>query len=104
MSKVFEILKIFKRKVFDEIGKGDVILFGSYAKDEAKNESDIDVIVILEREVDIRVREAIYDIAYEISLQHDVVLDVSVYSRAEWERYRGILPFIINVEKEGIVV
>jgi len=51
-----------------------------------------------------KIKEAIYDIAYEISLKYDVVLDVSVYSRAEWDRYRGIHSFIINVEKEGVVI
>ena len=104
MTEILEIVKEFKRKVSDEMGKVEVILFGSHARDNAERESDIDIFVILDRDIDIKMKEAIYDIAYEISLKYDVVLDVIVYSRAEWDRYRGILPFIINVEKEGVIV
>lgn len=60
--------------------------------------------MILDRDVDIKVKESIYDIAYEFNLKYDIVLDVSVYSKKEWDRYRKILPFIVNVEKEGIIV
>lgn len=102
--EVLQIVKKFKTKVSDKVGKVDIILFGSRARDSAEKESDIDVLVIIDRDVDIRVKEMIYDIAYEFSLKYDVVLDVSVYSRIEWNRYKGVLPFIINVEKEGMVI
>ena len=104
MTEILEMVKEFKRKVSDEMGKVEVILFGSHARDNAERESDIDIFVILDRDIDIKTKEAIYDIAYEISLKYNVVLDVSVYSRAEWDRYRGIHSFIINVEKEGVVI
>ncbi|MDI3531587.1 MAG: uncharacterized protein PWP60_1437, partial [Candidatus Atribacteria bacterium] len=98
------IVSEFKKKVSEKFGKVEVMLFGSHARDDAERESDIDVFVILNRDVDIKVKESIYDIAYELSLEYDVVLDVSVYSRVEWDRYRGVLPFIVNIEKEGTVV
>ena len=86
------------------MGEVKVILFGSCARNKIRNESDIDIFVILDRKIDIRMKETIYDIAYEIDLEHDVVLDVSVYSKKEWDKLKGILPLIINVEKEGITV
>ena len=104
MSKILEIVKEFKRKVSEEMGKVEVILFGSHARNSTERESDIDIFVIVEKDVDTKIKEAIYDIAYEISLKYDVVLDVSVYSRTEWEKYRDLLPLIINVEKEGVIV
>lgn len=104
MMEILQIVSEFKKKVSEKFGKVGVILFGSHARNDAEKESDIDIFVILNRDVDIKVKESIYDIAYEFSLEYDVVLDVSVYSRAEWDRYRGVLPFIISVEKEGVVV
>ena len=102
--KIFQIVSEFKKKVSDKFGKVNVILFGSHARDDAEKESDIDVLVILNRDADIKTKEAIYDIAYDLGLKYDVILDVSVYSRAEWDRYKGVLPFIINVEREGVVI
>ena len=104
MMEILQIVSEFKEKVSEKFGKVEVILFGSCARDKAEEESDIDILVILDRDVDIKVRESIYDIAYELNLKYDVVLDVSVYSRVEWDRYREVLPFIINIEKEGVVV
>jgi len=104
MMEILQIVSEFKEKVSEKFGKVEVILFGSRARDKDEEESDIDILVILDRDVDIKVRESIYDIAYELNLKYDVVLDVSVYSRVEWDRYREVLPFIINIEKEGVVV
>jgi len=76
-----------------------VILFGSRARADAEKGSDIDILVILDREFDIRVKETVYEIAYELSLEYDVVLDVIVYSRAEWEKYGGVFPFLSMLKK-----
>jgi len=104
MREILRILSEFKKAVAEKFGRVEVILFGSQVRNEGWKESDIDILVISEQEVDIKAREEIYDIAYEIGLKYDVVLDVSVYSRGDWERYRAVLPFFINVEKEGVIV
>ncbi len=104
MREIYRIVSEFKNKVSEKFGKVQVILFGSHVRADAVEESDIDIVVILNGDVDIKVKEAIYVIAYELALKHDVVLDVSVYSKREWNRYKKILPFIINIQKEGVVI
>ncbi len=104
MVNLTPVVSEFKKKVLEEFGNAVFILFGSQVRGDAEEESDIDVLVILDREVNTLVREKIYDIAYEIELKYDIVLDVSVFSKFEWDRYRKVLPFAIRVEKEGIVV
>ena len=69
MTEILQIVREFKKKVSGMFGKVEVILFGSYAKANAERESDIDILVILNRDVHIKVKEAIYDIAYELSLE-----------------------------------
>jgi predicted nucleotidyltransferase len=87
-----------------------VILFGSYAWGEPHVDSDIDLVVILDREkpfesfrerIDnvVNIRRLLYDINREVSL------DLLVYSRDEW---RTILEagssFLADVEKRGVVL
>ena len=81
MIRALQIVSEFKKKVSNEFGEVEVILFGSHARYEAEEESDVDIFLILNRDVDIKVKELIYDIAYEIGLEYDTVLDVNVYSR-----------------------
>ena len=104
MREVSQILNEFKNKIHEKLGDAEFILFGSHAREDAGNESDVDVLVILYRDTSTEVKEAVYDIAYEISLEYDIVLDVSVYSKEEWNRYRKILPFAINIEREGVII
>ncbi len=104
MRAFLEVVLEFKKRVSEKFGEVKVILFGSRAKGDARENSDIDLVVILSGDVDMKAREAIYDMAYDIDLEYDVVLDVSVYSKKEWERYKNVLPFAVNVEREGVVV
>ena len=104
MRKISPIVSEFKKKIQERFSISEVILFGSQAKSKPEEGSDIDVLVILQGKVDMELKEAIYDIAYEIGLEYDVVLDVSVYSKEDWERYKGVLPFLVNIEREGIII
>jgi uncharacterized protein len=87
-----------------------VILFGSYAWGVPHADSDIDLVVILDREEPfgsfrermdnvVNIRRMLYDINCEVSL------DLLVYSQEEW---RTILEagssFLTDIEKRGVVL
>lgn len=87
-----------------------VILFGSYAWGVPHADSDIDLVVILDREppfetfrerIDnvVNIRRMLYDLNREVSL------DLLVYSQSEW---RAILAagnsFLAEIERRGVVL
>ncbi len=81
-----------------------VILFGSQARGDYEPDSDIDVLVVTER-LDEKVREAILDEAFEISLNEDVVLIPVIY---DLEGFGSPLfragPLYQNISQEGIII
>ncbi|NUM55014.1 MAG: nucleotidyltransferase domain-containing protein [Candidatus Hydrogenedentes bacterium] len=81
-----------------------VLLFGSRARGDARSDSDFDVLVIVER-VDRDVRQVISDVAWEISLEFEVLLAPVVLTR---ERLEGPLlsqsGFVRSIEMEGVVI
>lgn len=81
-----------------------VILFGSQARGDYEPDSDIDVFVVTER-LDTKIREAILDEAFEISLNEDVMLLPVIY---DLERFESPLfragPLYQNISREGIAV
>ena len=99
-----EIAKKFKKKIAEKFGDVEIILFGSSAREIMDRESDIDIAVVVGNDVDLQMRELIYDIAYDIELENDVVLDVVVYSKKDWEGFKNFHPLIINIERHGVRV
>lgn len=80
----------------------DVRLFGSYARGEAHESSDVDVAVILER-VDWETRRAIIDMATDAGLRYDLVLSPFVFDRETYERWQHQeRPLVMDVERDGI--
>ena len=79
----------------------NIVLYGSWARGEATEDSDIDVLVVLEGKV-IPGREIdkMIDAITEINLRYNVLL--SVYPISE-KRYHTLnSPLLINVRREGI--
>jgi predicted nucleotidyltransferase len=79
-----------------------VVLFGSKARGDSGPESDIDLFVVLQGELN-GLKKTLVDLSYEISLNHGVVLSDLVVGerRYGWmSQYRE--PIFVEVEREGI--
>jgi len=79
------VLNQFKSRLKKKLPVHEVILFGSRARGDADAESDVDLIVILEREVGEADREYISDCAWEIGFANRLVLSPVNFAREEWE-------------------
>lgn len=93
-----------KKRIHDRYGNRLVrfLVFGSYARGDNTPESDIDIFVTLQGEVDLKTEMAVWDIAYDIDLEFDVTLDVKVFSEEDLHNtILRITPLVINVMKEG---
>ena len=99
---VDEFVRRVRRKYEDKIDS--IILFGSVARGEAKEDSDIDILVVVKKK-NVKDMKEIYGIAFEVSMEY--LLDVSpkVYGMNEISNSLKIgVPFIKEVLKEGVSV
>lgn len=80
-----------------------VILYGSQARDDAKNSSDIDLLIILNSlmhpcdEID-----ETADFITQVCLDYDVVISWQFISLEQFQYQES--PFLFNVKREGILV
>lgn len=79
-------------------------LYGSYARGDFHSESDVDILVSVRRtqEEISKSRMEIAEIASSLSLKYDVTVSAAVKSAEQFEKYQNILPYYMNVIKEGI--
>ena len=83
-----------------------IILYGSYARNEAENESDIDIIVLTKLDLAMinKYAEKIDSIATNLSLKYDVVISILVKNSISYYKYSEVHPFYQNILKEGIEI
>ena len=104
-----EVLMLFvqgtKKILKNNLSK--LIVYGSYARGDYKENSDIDVMILtpLSKEEIEQVENSIFDLAFDLELESGIV-DISVVIKNEnqFNYWLGALPFYDNVEKEGIVI
>lgn len=95
-----------KKSLKERFGKEiELFLFGSVARGEGSESSDIDILVLLKNAVNTSIEEEIYNIAYEIGLEYDIVFGIIVHTKKEWkELSKKQIPLTLEVKKEGIKI
>jgi len=82
----------------------DVRLYGSYARGDYDEESDIDVMLLLNaKKNEIRMyAKKICNIAAKIDMKYNVFISPTLQSKSFFEINKSISGFYTNVAKEGI--
>ncbi len=81
----------------------DVILFGSYARGTFTEESDIDLLTVLEKIEDRKSDKMKYlSVMYELSLKYDKVFSIVLFSKEEFQNKK--IPLLMNIRQEGILL
>ena len=103
-----ELLNITGRKLRDVFGdKLDrVILYGSYARGDYDDESDIDVMALvdMDRNELSKYRRKVSSFAGDIDLEYDVLLSLKLQDKDTFDKYGSTLPFYKNVIRDGVIV
>lgn len=82
----------------------EAILFGSYARNDADEGSDIDVLFLVDvpRHTIAERNWEVGEAAADLLLEHGVVVSPIVENRAYFHRQANVLPFFKNIQREGV--
>ena len=81
-----------------------VTLFGSYARGDFTDASDIDVLIVVdlsEAELE-EFRKAMIHLTFETNLEHDVEIEPVVMTAADYFRYEAVHPLLMEIKKDGV--
>lgn len=105
ISKSINQLLDLIAEVFGDRAK-KVILYGSYARGDYRRNSDIDVMILTDLTDNelIEYRDRLWDLVYDIELENNVILSPLVKNIDKFSKRVNVIPFYMNVEKEGVVL
>jgi len=93
------VVRQFRQKVENKYNILDMKLFGSSARGDFSKNSDVDIMIKLPF-VNRRIEEDLFDMAYDLELEHDCLIDVIVLP----ENLEDSIPIYQNIEKEGVAI
>ena len=94
----------FRDALVADFGALDVRLFGSRARGEGDEESDLDVFIVIPQ-IDWELEKKIYGLSFDISLEHAVLISPILYSKKDIENPSIIIsPLYKTVQREGMKI
>jgi len=101
-----EIGKKFAERIHVLFPDAMVLLYGSAARGEMEEFSDIDIYVEVPDSYEIEtIRAQISDIAWEVGFDNDRVIQTVVYRKSDvWDTPRRSSPFMKAVHREGMAL
>lgn len=105
MENKEDLLSQVKNVVSRTDPNASLILYGSYARGDHSEQSDLDLLILLNKEKitrtdQRRIKYPLYDIEFETG----IIISPMVLSKKEWEDKQYRTPFYENVTREGRVI
>ena len=95
------------RKVITERHPGTIlrmVIYGSKARGDAREDSDLDVLVVVRDEAT-ALKRPLRRIGYDLAAASRAVPSIMAYTQAEWDRLKGLRSaYRESVERDGVPV
>ncbi len=103
MSSIDDILMRIKRSVYSTDPDAIILLYGSYARGDYGDSSDIDIIILLDkkrisREDEKRIKYPLYSIEFNTGR----IISPIILTKEDWDNIHSATPLFENVQSEGI--
>jgi predicted nucleotidyltransferase len=103
-SKDYEIAKELKKRLSEVVELIDFRVFGSRARGEADEYSDMDVFLEV-KSLNREVEDRILDIVWEVGFENSIFISPLIFTRYEIEKSPlKASPIVKNIEEEGVRV
>ncbi len=111
LSRIKNILEEYVAGLNEIIGADlkQVILYGSYAREEQKQDeeiSDIDIMILVDADADEikKLEKRVLDYSYDLDLKYDILLSPMIENVDDYNSRINYITFYKNVKEEGVLI
>jgi predicted nucleotidyltransferase len=98
------ILQLIKNSVTATAPDATLILYGSYARGDHSENSDIDLLILINKDKRSHAdKDRVTYPLYDIEFKTGTIISPKVYTKVGWANHR-VTPFYENVKREGRVL
>jgi predicted nucleotidyltransferase len=98
-------LREIKRRLLETCEIKALVLYGSFARGQADEESDVDLLVVTARPLTRLERHEITNVVFEVNLQYDTNFSTLVVDVKSWETgIISVLPIRDEIIRDGVQV
>ncbi len=98
-------IKELKHRIQEKVPGTRIILFGSKARGDFEEFSDIDLLILVDAKTTMAAEEEIRTIKFEAELKYDVVFGIIIRHKDFWDSALArAMPLHWNIDKEGVAV
>lgn len=104
LNKLLMQITDYSKSVFGDKLK-NIILYGSYARGDYTDESDIDVMIMVDMTPE-ELKKYRWDFSCfcaDLNVENDVLITSKLQSEQLFEQWKSTLPFYKNVLKDGVM-
>ncbi len=102
MDQNQQILLQIKRFIKEVEPESEIILYGSRARGEEKEESDWDILILVPYKAGIKEEQKFRHKLFDLELLFGEAISTLVKSKKEWEGKFRVTPLYNNIKQEGI--
>lgn len=108
-NEIVRIVNNFSEDVKEIFGDrlSKIILYGSYARGDFRENSDVDIMILVRIPDEEEIRKCekkLYDMVFDIQMETEIDISPIVKNEEHFEYWVDTLPFYRNVRDEGIVL
>jgi uncharacterized protein len=97
------IISRIQNSIHGKDPNAEAFLFGSRARGDAREDSDWDILILVDSEkVTLEIEDKFRDELFDIELDSGQIISTFIYPKSLWNSMRNISPLYKNVETDGI--